>query len=61
MGLSVSHRQSRELVLQSVLRDESLRAAEGTGDSLALVNWVIFGSAVVGRAVGNFSGLILLF
>jgi len=42
-------------------RDEFLRAAEGTGDTLALVTWVIFGSAVVGQAVGNFSWLILLY
>jgi NhaP-type Na+/H+ or K+/H+ antiporter len=43
------------------LRDEFLLAAEGTGDTLALVTWVIFGSAVVGQAVGNFTWLILLY
>jgi len=42
-------------------REELLRAAEGTGDTLALITWVIFGSAVVGRAVGHFSWLILLY
>jgi NhaP-type Na+/H+ or K+/H+ antiporter len=42
-------------------RDQFLRAAEGTGDTLALITWVIFGSAVVGQAVGNFSWLILLY
>jgi NhaP-type Na+/H+ or K+/H+ antiporter len=42
-------------------REELLRAAEGTGDTLALITWVIFGSAVVGQAVGRFSGHILLY
>jgi len=42
-------------------REEFLRAAEGTGDTLALITWVIFGSAVVGQAVGHFSWLILLY
>ena len=41
--------------------DEFLRAAEGTGDTLALITWVIFGSAVVGKAVGYFSWLDLLY
>jgi NhaP-type Na+/H+ or K+/H+ antiporter len=42
-------------------REEFLRAGEGTGDTLALITWVIFGSAVVGQAVGSFSWLILLY
>ena len=42
-------------------RDEFLLAAEGTGDTLALITWVIFGSAVVGQAVGHFSWLILIY
>jgi len=48
-------------ILAKDVRDEFLRAAEGTGDTLALITWVIFGSAVVGQAVGNFSWLILLY
>ena len=48
-------------VLAKDERDEFLRAAEGTGDTLALVTWVIFGSAVVGQALGNFTWLILLY
>lgn len=48
-------------VLTKQARDEFLRAAEGTGDTLALITWVIFGSAVVGQAVGHFSWLILLY
>ncbi len=48
-------------VLAKQHREEFLRAAEGTGDTLALITWVIFGSAVVGQAVGQFSWLILLY
>ena len=48
-------------ILAKEERDEFLRAAEGTGDTLALVTWVIFGSAVVGQAIGNFTWLILLY
>ena len=32
-------------------REELLRAAEGTGETFALVTWVLFGSAVVGRSL----------
>jgi len=42
-------------------REELLRAAEGTGDTLALIAWVIFGSAVVGQAASYFSWLDLLY
>jgi NhaP-type Na+/H+ or K+/H+ antiporter len=38
-----------------------LRAAEGTGDTMALITWVIFGSAVVGHAIGHFSWAMLLY
>jgi NhaP-type Na+/H+ or K+/H+ antiporter len=48
-------------VLAKQDRNEFLRAAEGTGDTLALITWVIFGSAVVGKAVGYFSWLDLLY
>ncbi len=48
-------------VLAKSAREEFLRAAEGTGDTLALITWVIFGSAVVGQAVEYFSWLILLY
>ncbi len=48
-------------VLGKEVREEFLRAAEATGDVLALITWVIFGSAVVGQAVGSFSWLILLY
>ncbi|MGD8253054.1 MAG: cation:proton antiporter [Syntrophobacterales bacterium] len=48
-------------VLAKQHREEFLLAAEGTGDTLALITWVIFGSAVVGQAMGHFSWLILLY
>jgi NhaP-type Na+/H+ or K+/H+ antiporter len=38
-----------------------LRAADGTADTLALITWVIFGSAVIGRAVGYFSWSVGLY
>jgi len=38
-----------------------LLAAEGTGDTLALLTWVVFGSGVVGQAVGYFSWTVLLY
>lgn len=44
------------LVMSAVARGghkhELLRAAEGTGNALALITWVAFGAAVVGRALG---------
>ena len=48
-------------ILAKDLREEFLLAAEGTGDTLALITWVVFGSAVVGQALGNFTWLILLY
>ena len=47
--------------LSREVKEEFLLASEGTGDTLALMTWVIFGSAVVGQAVGNFSWMILLY
>jgi NhaP-type Na+/H+ or K+/H+ antiporter len=48
-------------VLAKQARAEFLRAAEGTGDTLSLIAWVIFGAAVVGKAVGHFNWLIWLY
>jgi len=48
-------------ILAKHARDEFLRAAEVTGDTLALITWVIFGAAVVGKAVGHFTWLIWLY
>jgi len=38
-----------------------LLAAEGTGDTLALVTWVAFGAGVAGQAMGYFSWSVLLY
>ena len=38
-----------------------LLAAEGTGDTLALLTWVVFGAGAVGQAVGGFSWAIVLY
>jgi NhaP-type Na+/H+ or K+/H+ antiporter len=38
-----------------------LRAAEGTGDTFASITWVIFGSLVIGQAVGYLSWRLVLY
>jgi len=38
-----------------------LLAAEGTGDTLALITWVVFGAAVVGRSIGSLSWQVVLY
>jgi NhaP-type Na+/H+ or K+/H+ antiporter len=38
-----------------------LMAAEGTGDTLALITWVVFGVAVVGPSLGSFSWEVVLY
>jgi len=40
-------------------REEFLRAAEGTGDTFALITWVLFGAAVVGHSIGNLTWAIV--
>ncbi len=47
--------------LASQHKEMLLRAAEGTGDTFALVTWVIFGSAVIGQAIGYFNWRLLLY
>ncbi len=48
-------------VLAKQYREDFLRAAEGTGDTMALITWVIFGAVVVSQEMGKFSWVILLF
>jgi NhaP-type Na+/H+ or K+/H+ antiporter len=48
-------------VLAKQHREDFLRAAEGTGDVMALITWVIFGAAVVSKAMGNFSWVAVLY
>lgn len=38
-----------------------LLAAEGTGDTLALITWVVFGVGVVGRSIGSLSWEVVLY
>jgi len=38
-----------------------LRASEGTGDAFALLTWVVFGSAIIGKVIGYISWPILLY
>jgi NhaP-type Na+/H+ or K+/H+ antiporter len=38
-----------------------LLAAEGTGDTLALITWVLFGGAVVGQAIAGFEWQVVLY
>ena len=38
-----------------------LLAAEGTGDTLALTTWVVFGAVVVGQSIGAFSWKVVLY
>ena len=42
-------------------RRNLLLAAEGTGDTLALITWVIFGAAVVSKHIGSFSWEVVLY
>jgi NhaP-type Na+/H+ or K+/H+ antiporter len=48
-------------VLAKQHREEFLLAAESTGDTMALITWVIFGAAVVSKAIGNFSWIVVLY
>ncbi|GMR06793.1 MAG: cation:proton antiporter [Gammaproteobacteria bacterium] len=48
-------------VLERSMRDEFLLAAEGTGDTLALVTWVIFGAAVAGSVLNSLSWPIFIY
>jgi len=38
-----------------------LLAAEGTGDTMALITWVVFGSAVIGQTIDKFSWDVVLY
>lgn len=42
-------------------RQPLLQAAEGTGDTFALITWVTFGAVVVGPALGHLSWPIVLY
>ena len=42
-------------------REKLVRAAEGTGGTLALLTWVVFGAAVVGQSLASFHLDIVLY
>lgn len=42
-------------------REAFLIGAEGIGDTMSLITWVIFGAAVVSKALGNFSWSIIIY
>ncbi len=48
-------------ILEKSMRDKFLRAAEGTGDTLALITWVIFGAAVAGSVLQSISWQVLFY
>ena len=47
--------------LEKSSKHKLLLAAEGTGDTLALITWVIFGAAVVGQSVGSFNWQVVVY
>jgi len=47
--------------LPGKVKDELILASEGTGDTLALLTWVIFGAAVVGQSLESFSWTTVLY
>jgi NhaP-type Na+/H+ or K+/H+ antiporter len=42
-------------------KNRLLPAAEGTGDTMALITWVVFGAVVVGQKIGFFSWEVILY
>lgn len=47
--------------LEKSHKSKLLFAAEGTGDTLALITWVVFGTAVVGQSIGSFSWQVVVY
>ena len=47
--------------LASKHKHKFLLAAEGIGDTLALITWVIFGTAVVGQSLDSFSWQVVVY
>ena len=48
-------------VLIKKSKHKLLHAAEATGETLALVTWIVFGAAVVGQSFAHFSWQVLLY
>ena len=52
------------LLFGALAKDHKARlllAAEGTGDTLALITWVVFGAVVVGHSLGSFTWEVMLY
>ena len=47
--------------LAKLHKHKFLLAAEGTGDTLALITWVVFGTAVVGQSIGSLSWQVVVY
>jgi NhaP-type Na+/H+ or K+/H+ antiporter len=47
--------------LEKQHKHKLMLAAEGTGDTLALITWVVFGAAVVGQSIKAFSWEVVLY
>jgi NhaP-type Na+/H+ or K+/H+ antiporter len=47
--------------LAKLHKHKFLLAAEGTGDTLALITWVVFGAAVVGQSIDSFSWQVVVY
>ena len=43
------------------LKHGLLLAAEGTGDTLALLTWVIFGAAIIGKTIDHFTWEVVIY
>ncbi|MDH3977469.1 MAG: cation:proton antiporter [Gammaproteobacteria bacterium] len=48
-------------ILAEAHKHKLLLAAEGTGDTLALITWVVFGAAVVGRSIDVLSWQVIAY
>lgn len=47
--------------IEKQYKPKLLMAAEGTGDTLALITWVVFGVAVVGKYMSSFSWEVVIY
>ncbi len=47
--------------LEKQHKPKLLLAAEGTGDTLALITWVVFGAVIVGQSLGSFSWQVVIY
>jgi NhaP-type Na+/H+ or K+/H+ antiporter len=48
-------------IIKKENKHKLLLAAEGTGDTLSLVTWVVFGAAVVGRYIDSLTWQVVLY